>query len=133
MEEIDISCNFEHLEDLIDDTSGFPKQPAKPSAPKNGSPPSQFRQFADALEAYEKEMSVFKIDRQSYYSAKDKLREIWDKKLRFEYAKWPDEVFNLARRKAYEDGHSEGLRRIRENMDELSDIVEAALNHRNSK
>jgi hypothetical protein len=98
--------------------------PVKPTKPRMGSTPTaaEARAYADNLEVYEAEMTDY-TENKDWYNRQTNLRmiELHDR-IRDDYD-ITEAQFNVLWRRAWEDGHSESLRRVVEIFDELYEMA----------
>jgi hypothetical protein len=95
----------------------YPVKPAKPTLSRN--PNSiEARAWAEALEEYERELESYTENRDWYNSQINlRMKELHDR-IRNDYD-ITDAQFAVLWHRAWEDGHSESLRRVVEMFDEL--------------
>jgi phage terminase large subunit-like protein len=99
----------------------YPQKPSKPSLSRNPSA-AVWRDYADDLEVYEKQLESYKSDLAWYYEQQNIRRLELQTKLRDEYGITEAQMFVLWN-KAYELGHSEGLNRVVAVFDELHEVA----------
>lgn len=106
----------------------YPKRPAKPPVPKNGTS-ADFIEYAKTLEAYEAEKAAYDKLVDAYNVDMRTRNELFVRELK-EYASHiNDDSFSILYNAAYEDGHSEGCNGIMykfESLVELYDKLKAA-------
>ena len=99
----------------------YPGSPAKPGLSYNPTA-AEARLYANQLEAYETDLVEYKRLRDDYNrSINGRLHEL-KTRLRNDYNITEGQVVILWN-KAWEDGHSEGVRRVVEIFDELYDVA----------
>lgn len=101
-----------------------PKRPVRPSVPdKNSSQkPELFREYADDLEIYNQQKEYYDQQVKLYTEKLLNRKEQLKSQLMIDYNLSPDQ-FKILWSKAWEDGHSSGLREVVLNFDELYDLV----------
>lgn len=129
-EQIDLNqLDFAGLERLLRDSSGYPDRPVKPKALPANATPAQLRAHADALEEHEKAMESYHSAEAAYRTKQAFIQNIWDEKLRAQYAHLPNAVYDILYSRAYDDGHSAGWGEVRNYMigyNELYQSLKAA-------
>ena len=99
----------------------YPVKPTKPKLDRDHTPAAA-RSYADDLEQYEKDLGNYNIDR-LYVKNEQALRlKKFQDVLRDDYD-ITEAQFSVLWRKAWEDGHSEGLHRVVAIFDELYEIA----------
>jgi hypothetical protein len=99
----------------------YPKSPQKPRMSSVASP-TEIRAYADQIEQFEKEHEQYIQLRRTYYAETSKRLEELKEKLHEQY-NVTEAQFNLLWSRAWEDGHSDGLRRVVEIFDDYYELA----------
>ena len=113
--------SYYELEDV-----SYPVRPRKPKIPFINDSPEAFREYATKLEEWEslsaeyesalKDIQKIRVERMQEF--KEELFSL------YAYAGISRETFDVIFEKAWEDGHSDGLYRVEDCVDELCGFVE---------
>lgn len=100
----------------------WPKKPTKPTLIGRDPSPTELRAYADDLEVYQAKMVGYNEDISFYKQTLNTRQLELQTKLRDDYDITEAQMFILWR-KAWEDGHSQGFRRVVEIFDELYELA----------
>lgn len=117
------NLSIEALESMLGSHSGYPNLPTKPRLAGDACP-VQLRAHADALEAYEAAMMVYRQGVTRFHENNARVQDAWRKKLRETYASIPEPVYSVLYAKAYADGHSAGYEEVRNVLDGVVSFYE---------
>ena len=110
----------------------YPERPAKPDVPKptgvgrNAVPPTsqQFRDYADALDAYEKAMLVYREQVKLYQVEEARLLDLFRHDALEDVGLLNHPKAGKAMAFAWEHGHSDGLSSVHYWLKEVSELLE---------
>lgn len=90
----------------------YPILPRRPSLPAPAASPAEHREYADKLEAYERDLVQFRLDKDAWHARDGELHEQFQKDLEAHYEMTGHPKAALLYNKAYERGHSDGWHEI---------------------
>lgn len=113
--------NFEDYQN----TMTYPDRPSKPGLipGRKAATPEDYRKLADALEAYEKDMSDFRIAQAKYNTETSRLEEQFRKDALEDVGLTGHPKADKAYSFAWEHGHSSGLGEVYQWLDDIADIL----------
>ena len=109
----------------------YPDQPKKPDAPRPTGvgrnavqpTPTQYREYADALETYEKEMVAFREGQRLYREEETRLMALFYKDAIDDVGLTGHPKADKAYSLAWEHGHASGLYEVHSWLQELAELV----------
>jgi len=101
----------------------YPVQPCRPPILGPAASPAEHREYADKLEAYERELVQFRLDKDAWHTRDGEFHEQFQKDLEAHYEMTGHPKAQLLYSKAYERGHSGGWHEIACVYSDLVELV----------